>query len=410
MTEQGTSRNLGLIRLLTYLMFLMFAMTTDAVGVIIPEVIAEFGLSLTQAGAFHYASMIAIAISGVGLGFLADRLGRKLAILLGLVIFALSSFLFAVGNAFAFFLILLAASGIAIGVFKTAALALIGDVSNSGSQHTRTMNTVEGYFAVGAIIGPAVVTSLLAAGASWKFLYVIAGVICAVLLAIAAFVEYPVMRTSAIQQASFTNSLRMLKNPYAMGFSLAIALYVAAEVAIYVWMPTYLQSYPGNIGWLSAYALTIFFVLRAVGRFLGAWVLARFSWTSVMLVFSAAIFACFAGSVVFGVSAGVFLLPASGLFMSMIYPTLNSKGISCFAKNEHGSVAGVLLFFTAASAALAPLAMGAVGDIFGDVKYGFVLATGFAGALFAAMLFNALKDPAGAIHAIRDRDEYARSA
>ena len=48
MTEQGTTKNLGLIRLLTYLMFLMFAMTTDAVGVIIPEVIAEFGLSLTR--------------------------------------------------------------------------------------------------------------------------------------------------------------------------------------------------------------------------------------------------------------------------------------------------------------------------------------------------------------------------
>ena len=87
MRDNGTDRNLGLIRLLTYLMFLMFAMTTDAVGVIIPEVIEEFGLSLTQAGAFHYASMIAIAISGVGLGFLADRLGRKVAILIGLVIF-----------------------------------------------------------------------------------------------------------------------------------------------------------------------------------------------------------------------------------------------------------------------------------------------------------------------------------
>ena len=39
-----------------------------------------------------------------------------------------------------------------------------------------------------------------------------------------------------------------------------------------------------------------------------------------------------------------------GLFMSMIYPTLNSKGISCFPKTEHGAIAGVILFFTAAAA------------------------------------------------------------
>ena len=42
------------------------------------------------------------------------------------------------------------------------------------------------------------------------------------------------------------------------------------------------------------------------------------------------------------VAAAVYLLPLSGLFMSMIYPTLNSKGISCFPKVEHGAVAGVI--------------------------------------------------------------------
>ena len=58
MTMPQTTHNLGLIRWLTFLMFTMFAMTTDAVGVIIPEIIKEFNLSLTQASAFHYATMV----------------------------------------------------------------------------------------------------------------------------------------------------------------------------------------------------------------------------------------------------------------------------------------------------------------------------------------------------------------
>ena len=33
-------------------------------------------------------------------------------------------------------------SGIAIGVFKTGALALIGDISTSTAEHTSIMNTV----------------------------------------------------------------------------------------------------------------------------------------------------------------------------------------------------------------------------------------------------------------------------
>ena len=77
----------------------------------------------------------------------------------------------------------------------------------------------------------------------------------------------------------------------------------------------------------------------------------------------------------------------------MVYPTLNSKGISCFPAERHGAVAGVILFFTALSAALAPLFMGMISDYFGHVRYGFYLATGFAVILFVAMLFNYLRDP-----------------
>lgn len=87
-----------LIRILTYLMFMMFAMTTDSVGVIIPQVIKTFGLGMAAAGSFHYASMTGIALGGVCLGFLADRLGRKVTIVIGLTAFASSAFLFSVGQ------------------------------------------------------------------------------------------------------------------------------------------------------------------------------------------------------------------------------------------------------------------------------------------------------------------------
>src|SRR5689334_17345118 len=112
-------QNLTMIKWLTFLMFMMFAMTTDSVGVIIPEIIKEFHLSMTVAGSFHYADMAGIAFAGFFLGYLADKLGRKKTIILGLVLFALNSYLFAVGSAFAFFVVLLVISGAAIGIFKT---------------------------------------------------------------------------------------------------------------------------------------------------------------------------------------------------------------------------------------------------------------------------------------------------
>lgn len=404
--EPGTARNANLIRWLTCLMFFTFAMTTDAVGSVIPKIIEEFALSLTSASAFQYATMAGIAGGALFLGFLADFAGRKPTIVLGLSLYGLSCLLFAVSHAFGAFVALLAIGGLGISVFKTGALALIGDVSASTVSHTRLMNTVEGFFAVGAIVGPAIVATLIAKGLSWKWLYIVAAVICVALVAIASRVRYPPVKRTE-KRATLGEIVVVLKDPLAIGFSLLVMLYVAVEVAIYVWMPTYLQAYNGSFEWLPGYALTIFFLLRALGRFFGAWLLGRLSWTVALLVVSFSIFLCFLGSLLQGVSVAAWLLPLSGLFMSIMYPTLNSKGISCFPKAQHGAAAGVILFFTALAAAIGPLAMAAVSDAYGSTHAGFALATILAFLLFAGLLVNLFLDPAGRRLASSDRTEYA---
>jgi fucose permease len=408
---RGGRANLTAIRWLTYLMFMMFAMTTDSIGVVIPEVIKEFKLSLTAASAFHYTTMAAIGLAGVLFGFLADKLGHKKTILLGLSLFAADAYLFIAGSSFGFFLGLLAVSGTAIGIFKTGALALIGDVSRSTTEHTSTMNAVEGFFGVGAIVGPAIIARLISAGVSWKWLYVIAATLCVVLIITALLARYPekAKPVATAEPVSLGRTLRMIGNPYAFGFSIALFLYVAVECAIYVWMPTLLAGYHGNAVWVATYALSLFFVLRAAGRFLGSWLLSRCEWTAVVALFSGAILACFVGSLVGGMETAVFLLPLSGLFMSVMYPTLNSKGISCFPKSEHGTVAGVILFFSCLAAALGPFAMGVVSDWFGEPRHGFVLATGFAALFFVLLLVNWLLHPVRARLAALDQAEYGSS-
>jgi FHS family L-fucose permease-like MFS transporter len=407
--SQSGRQNIAVIRWLTFLMFMMFAMTTDSVGVIIPQIVKEFRLSLTAAGAFHYATMAAIAAAAIFLGFLADRIGRKQTIVLGLTLFALNSYLFVIGNSFAYFLCLLIVSGASIGIFKTGALALIGDISSSTTEHTSTMNMVEGFFGIGAIIGPAIVTALIDNHVSWKWLYTIAGSLCALLIFIALLVRYPHTMKASQEPADLRRTLRMMGNPYALAFGAGELLYVAIEASVYVWGPTYLSDYHGRWVLLAGYAISVFFFLRAAGRFLGVWLLARFDWSVVLLALSVAILVCLTGSVCGGVSAAVVLLPLSGLFMSVIYPTLNSKGISCFPKSEHGAVAGVILFFTCAGAVLGPLAMAALIDALGAPKYAFLLAAGFAALLSAGALYNWLRQPTRSRLSSLDAREYGVS-
>lgn len=407
-TARGDTR---ILRILAYLMFAMFAMTTDSVGVIIPHVIERFSLGMTAGGAFQYATMSGIAIAALGLGFLADRLGRKATIIIGLVLFGVSSALFAVGDEFLFFVGLLFVSGLGIGVFKAGALALIGDISTSTREHSATMNTVEGFFGVGAIVGPAVVAWLLQSGADWKWLYVVAAVLCGGLVLASSLARYPARPPRESRQpASFKDGIRLMGDRYTMGFSLALMLYVAAEAAVYVWAPTYLAGYDGDWRWFAVYAVSIFFVLRAAGRFLGAWLLARMPWQRVLAICSVGMLVCFGVAAIGGQGAAALALPISGLFMSVLYPTINSKGISCFEKARHGQIAGVLLFFTCLSAVIAPLAMALLGDAFNDPKFALYLAFVCALLLAALAVWNAIADPTRARLSTRDAEDYVEPA
>jgi len=254
-TTALTNASFVQVKWMTCLMFFVFAMTTDAVGVIIPQVVAQFSLSLTEAAAFHYVPMLFIGLSGLFLGRLADRLGRKPVILAGLALYSIACVAFAFGDNFSFYLILLGLCGLSIGLFKTGALALIGDVSPDCDSHTRLMNRVEGFFGLGAIVGPALVALLLAASLAWTQLYLLAGFICLLLLLLAWRLDYPPY--VAQQQSSIWQSLQLMKDGYALSFSLAIACYVATEVAIFVWLPTLLQQYAGQWTLLASHAITV---------------------------------------------------------------------------------------------------------------------------------------------------------
>jgi fucose permease len=381
------------LRALLCAMFFVFAMTTDAVGSIIPLVIDEFHLSLSQASAFQYATMGAIALGAIACGSLAEKLGRKATIIIGLCAYAAACLAFLGGDTFVIFTALLALGGVGIAVFKVGALALLGDISPTQSRHTSTMNLIEGFFAVGAIVGPALVAALIAAGMHWKYLYAIAAAICTLLVIIAAATPFPRQLDARREKASIRRTLTLARDPHALGFAVLIMLYVGIETAIYVWMPTFLKLGASSV--MSAWALTVFFIFRAIGRFFGAWLLSQLSWQATLGVFGLAILACFGGSLLGGPAYAAYLLPISGLFMSVMYPSLNSKGISGFARHDHAAVAGLILFFTAIAAAAAPLAMGAVGDAFGGVEAGFGLATAWAALLAAALIYNWVRDPAG---------------
>jgi fucose permease len=130
---------------------------------------------------------------------------------------------------------------------------------------------------------------------------------CALLIVTAASIRYPAEER---KQAQPSNAGSAITNRYVLAFSLGAFLYVAVESAVYVWMPTLIAGYRGDAVWLAAYSISIFFLLRAAGRFLGSWMLNRFPWTGVLALFSTLILACFAASVAGALPGPSFCCPS----------------------------------------------------------------------------------------------------
>src|SRR5437667_12429848 len=101
---------------------------------------------------------------------------------------------------------------------------------------------------------------------------------CVVLILTALNVRYPTRVSAQTEQTDLKSVSAVMKNRFVLLFSLGAVLYVAVEAAIYVWMPTLLAGYNGPGKWIAMYSSSIFFLVRAGGRFLGPWIVYKLRW------------------------------------------------------------------------------------------------------------------------------------
>lgn len=386
--QLSSQKSLRSVRLLTYITFGVFAMTTDSVGALIPSVVETFRLSLGKAGALQYSTVCGVAVAGLFLGFLAEYIGHKKTIILSLAVFASCMLGFQFEHTFPAIVCLLFVSGLAIGMFKAVATALVALLSVSLTEHTRVMTMAEGYYALGGVFGPLISTFFLSHGLPWHDLYLTAGVAGFALVLLVQFLKFPRRPHVEVKRPKILRTLQIVRDPLALAFGTAEMLYVGVEASIYVWLPTFLGAYSKVNPLIAGYGLSAFFLLRAGGRFFLSSLVSKLSWTVAILVSSAFVLACFLISLISGEIA-VICLPISGLFMAIIYPVLNSKGVSCFKAEDHGAVGGIFLFFSCLGALGGPFATGLISDVFFSPKYGLWFATGQAAVLCGVLcLFN----------------------
>jgi MFS family permease len=126
-------------------------------GIVAPAVplfALQFGVGTTAAGAVVSAFALMRLVSGLGAGRLVDRVGERVALLLGIGVVAVSSLLAGLSVSYPELLVFRGVGGVGSAVFTIASTSLLLRVA-SAAQRGQTQSVYRGGFLLGGIIGPA---------------------------------------------------------------------------------------------------------------------------------------------------------------------------------------------------------------------------------------------------------------
>ncbi len=216
---------------------------------------------------------------------------------------------------------------------------------------------------LGSMLAPLIAGWMLIQNISWRIVYRWDLLVISVLILFFIFLRFPHSTPQESVQLNFHEIPRIAFKARMPWFYMSIAFYVAAEIGMASWLVTFLQDVRHISVAASSQALSIFFGTMMLGRLLGSFIVHRIGYLRSIL------FAAFGGLICIGL--GLFgpqklsiFLPLTGLFFSIIFPTLTAAASEGHTENVN-TILGVLFTFAGMGALLGPWLVGWVGDLFG---------------------------------------------
>jgi MFS transporter, FHS family, glucose/mannose:H+ symporter len=354
------------VKLSLILTYANFAILLNSVGTVILQVIRTFSIAPTEAAILEAFKDVSIAVVSFAVASFLPRLGYRRALILGLAFVMIVCAGMPLFHAFWAAKLLFAVVGVSFALVKTATYATIGLLTSTRREHASLTNVIEGMFMMGvlggywlfaAFIDPADPRSL-----GWLDVYWILLIVCVVniaLLLVSSFDESAIPHDAGpLTELKLMPSL-MLRLPMVI-FFLATFLYVFIEQGIGSWLPTFNAQVLHLPAAMSVQAASVYAAGLAIGRLGAGALMRRMSWFPILIscIVLMAVLIVIAIPLATGTRPdpnvtwltaplACFILPAIGLFLAPIYPTINSVVLSSLPRSHHAAAAGLMIAFAA---------------------------------------------------------------
>ena len=311
-TSTKTRILLGII----YLGFISLGLPDGALGIGWPLMRLDFGVPIHYAGFILFITLPLSALSSLMSAHLGEKYGvGKLAFASALLT---SSSLLGISTVTSYWGLILFSVGLGIGQGAVDALLNAYVAKHYNARH---MSWLHGCWAVGATIGPALMTRVISTSGAWSMGYLSLGsaqlVIAIILLLSLGFWLHDDHETRNKPKTRSAFDSRML-------FGMALFfLYVGAELSIGLWSNSYLIEKMGLAASVSGYLVALYYGSIMVGRFLSGFVAVRLGNRGLirlgLMIVSGGLIMMFIAEDVMFLRLGMILM---GLGLAPLYPAM----------------------------------------------------------------------------------------
>jgi FHS family glucose/mannose:H+ symporter-like MFS transporter len=356
------------ILLALFLIYFVFAILLNSVGTVILQVISNYQVSKSSASVLEGFKDMPIAIVSFLVASFLPRIGYKNAMLVALALVTAGCIAMPLLPSFLVTKLLFLCVGVAFALVKVSVYSTLGLIAADRHQHASIMNTLEGFFMLGVLSAYWVfahfIDSANPRSQSWLQVYWVLAGLCGftfLLLLTTPFDERGAQLPEGRSRwQDFSAMLTLFLKPLVCVFVLTAFLYVLVEQSVGTWLPTFNNEILKLPAAMSVEVTSIFAACLALGRLLAGVVMRKANWYPVMnaCVLGMAAMVLLALPLTRDVAIdpqvtwasaplATFLFPLIGLFMAPIYPAINSVMLSSLPKNQHSSMTGLLVIFSA---------------------------------------------------------------
>ncbi len=333
----------------------------DAVGPFVGLAKEQFALSNFEAQLIAFMGFIMFGILSVPMGLFQDRKGKKIVLMLGLMIALLGLIIPLFGlSSYALFLITILLLGAGAATLQVAGNPIMRDVSAPG-KYSRNLSLGQFIKAIGSLSGSLI--PFAAAkwfGMSWEILfpiYVASLLLTLVVIGLTRIEEVKADKSPATIKSCFS----LLKNPFILLMVLGIFVYVGIEICISTGVPILLSTKYGiDLKTWGLLGNAFFFIAILTGRFFGSvilnWIKPATFFRATTIVSLLGVAMIFFNSPILTLS-GIFIV---GLGFANIFPLIFSITVDSMPDRSN-EISGLMVTAIAGGAIFPPI-MGLIAD------------------------------------------------